>query len=245
MSNDREQHAQPADPLSDTARVRVSIARAKFEWETTVDALPDLICLLDSTLRVVRVNRVVERWNLGSITDVLGRDLHGLLHDHCGPDVCSLQTALSQRHCRRKNCKQHVAIVRLTERVLHLREPFGWSVQGRFYYFEAFQSIAKALAGDTKIMQAFIIAHVQAAGQAAYFTRARLHDAIDQLPQLVHVVKIDAFRLHAAIIEGIARRATVFARPAAQALRARATDRAASARFRLRPGQRCISAVAG
>jgi signal transduction histidine kinase len=95
MTIDREQGARPPDTLSDTARVRVSIARAKFEWETTVDALPDLICLLDSALRVVRVNRVVERWNLGSITDVLGRDLHELLHDNCGTDACPLRTALS------------------------------------------------------------------------------------------------------------------------------------------------------
>jgi signal transduction histidine kinase len=94
MSNDREQHAPPADPLSDTARVRVSIARAKFEWETTVDVLADLICLLDSAGRVTRVNRVVERWNLGSITGVLGRDLHGLLHDECSAESCSLQAAL-------------------------------------------------------------------------------------------------------------------------------------------------------
>ena len=94
MTSDRERGDQPPDTLSDTARVRVSIARAKFEWETTVDALPDLICLLDSAGRVVRVNRVVERWNLGSITGVLGRDLHGLLHDHCGPAACPLQAAL-------------------------------------------------------------------------------------------------------------------------------------------------------
>ena len=94
MSNDREQRAQPADTLSDTARVRVSIARAKFEWETTVDVLSDLICLLDSAGRVTRVNRVVERWNLGSITGVLGRDLHGLLHDACSAESCPLQAAL-------------------------------------------------------------------------------------------------------------------------------------------------------
>jgi signal transduction histidine kinase len=94
MNNDREQHAHPADTLSDTARVRVSIARAKFEWETTVDVLSDLICLLDSAGRVTRVNRVVERWNLGSITSVLGRDLHGLLHDECNAESCSLQAAL-------------------------------------------------------------------------------------------------------------------------------------------------------
>jgi signal transduction histidine kinase len=95
MTIDREQSAQPADTLSDSQRVRVSIARAKFEWETTVDALPDLICLLDSALRVVRVNRAVERWNLGSISGVLGRDLHALLHDNCSADGCALQTALS------------------------------------------------------------------------------------------------------------------------------------------------------
>ena len=94
MSNERKQYAQPADPLSESQRVRVSIARAKFEWETTVDVLADLICLLDSAGRVTRVNRVVERWNLGSMTGVLGRDLHGLLHDDCSAESCSLQAAL-------------------------------------------------------------------------------------------------------------------------------------------------------
>jgi len=43
MTIDREPSAQPVETLSDSARVRVCIARAKFEWETTVDALPDLI----------------------------------------------------------------------------------------------------------------------------------------------------------------------------------------------------------
>jgi signal transduction histidine kinase len=96
MTSDREQSSQPTDTLSDTSRVRAFIARAKFEWETTVDALPDLICLLDSAARVVRVNRVVERWNLGSILSVLGRDLHGLLHDECGPNACALKISLSE-----------------------------------------------------------------------------------------------------------------------------------------------------
>ena len=95
MTIDREQSAATPDVLSDTQRVRVSIARAKFEWETTVDALPDLICLLDSFGRVARVNRVVERWNLGSITGVLGRDLHGLLHGDCAAASCALQVPLT------------------------------------------------------------------------------------------------------------------------------------------------------
>jgi len=96
VTSDREQSAAQAETISDTQRVRTSIARAKFEWECTVDALPDLICLLDGSGRVVRVNRVVERWNLGSISGVLGRDLHGLLHDSCVPDTCSLRATLTE-----------------------------------------------------------------------------------------------------------------------------------------------------
>lgn len=96
MSLDREQPGADApDLVSDTQRVRLAIARAKFEWECTVDALPDLICLLDADGHVVRVNRVVERWDLGSIGGALGRDLHTLLHGRCVPAGCALSTALT------------------------------------------------------------------------------------------------------------------------------------------------------
>ena len=47
---------------ADSPAVRAAIARAKLAWESTVDALPDLICLLDADGRIVRINRVVERW---------------------------------------------------------------------------------------------------------------------------------------------------------------------------------------
>jgi signal transduction histidine kinase len=96
MSLEREQPGADApDLVSDTQRVRLAIARAKFEWECTVDALPDLICLLDADGHVVRVNRVVERWDLGSIGGALGRDLHTLLHGRCVPAGCALHTALT------------------------------------------------------------------------------------------------------------------------------------------------------
>lgn len=77
-----------------TPAVRAAIARAKVEWEGTVDALPDLICLLDAGGHVLRVNRVCERWNLGSIAEVLGRDLHRVLHNDCGADRCQLEESL-------------------------------------------------------------------------------------------------------------------------------------------------------
>jgi len=95
MSVEREQPRADTADIPESQRVRAAIARAKFEWECTVDALPDVICLLDAAGRVVRVNRVVERWNLGPIGEALGRDLHQLLHGSCIPAGCPLQSALT------------------------------------------------------------------------------------------------------------------------------------------------------
>ena len=122
MTIDRERSAATPDVLSDTQRVRVSIARAKFEWETTVDALPDLICLLDSAGRVARVNRVVERWNLGSITGVLGRDLHGLLHDDCAAASCALPEPLTEAEAgaRRGEVREFEVRDAILGRALHV-----------------------------------------------------------------------------------------------------------------------------
>src|SRR5262249_33890172 len=86
--------AEESATTTDTPEVRAAIARAKLEWECTVDALPDLICLLDSRGQVQRVNRVCERWRLGSIAEVLGGDLHGVLHDPCTQEVCQLHEFL-------------------------------------------------------------------------------------------------------------------------------------------------------
>lgn len=80
---------------ADSPAVRAAIARAKLAWESTVDALPDLICLLDAAGRIVRINRVVERWDLCPLADALARDLHGVLHIGCTAPGCELLTALS------------------------------------------------------------------------------------------------------------------------------------------------------
>ena len=78
----------------DAHGVQAAIARAKYEWECTADALPHLVCLLDTNRRIVRVNRVIERWELGSISDALGRDLHQMLHPSCVDAGCALVTSM-------------------------------------------------------------------------------------------------------------------------------------------------------
>src|SRR6266853_1415040 len=96
MSRERAEEAGEDVPVASahTPGVGAAIARAKLEWECTVDALPDLICLLDSRGRVLRVNRACERWNLGSIAEVLGRELHDVLHANCSAGACQLHESL-------------------------------------------------------------------------------------------------------------------------------------------------------
>src|SRR2546430_16104196 len=65
-----------------------------FPYTTLFRSLPDLICLLDGRGHVVRVNRVCERWHLGSIAEVLGRELHDVLHPNCSADACQLDESL-------------------------------------------------------------------------------------------------------------------------------------------------------
>lgn len=71
------------------------IGRAKREWESLVDSLPQLICLIDDQGSVVRVNRTVERWNLGQVTNIRGKKIHELFHPRCADPVCYLKMFLS------------------------------------------------------------------------------------------------------------------------------------------------------
>ena len=70
-----------------------AIARAKKEWECIADALPQLLCLLNRNGEILRTNLVVERWSIGKVRAVLGRDLHAALHPNCNARRCALKSA--------------------------------------------------------------------------------------------------------------------------------------------------------
>lgn len=63
--------------------VFLNVERAKREWEATVDALPELICVVDEKGLLVRANRTVERWSLGPVHRVRGQEIHRFLHPQC------------------------------------------------------------------------------------------------------------------------------------------------------------------
>ena len=69
------------------------IEMAKREWETTVDSLPQLVCLVDNQGYIIRTNRTIERWNLQqSVMTVKGKRIHDLLHPSCTNSECQLNT---------------------------------------------------------------------------------------------------------------------------------------------------------
>jgi signal transduction histidine kinase len=82
---------------------QAAIEKAKREWECTADALTAMVCLLNSDGSVLRANRVVEHWGLGSVGGAVGKQAHAVLHPECSEAHCAvargLQDAL-QKLCR-------------------------------------------------------------------------------------------------------------------------------------------------
>ncbi len=88
----------PLKLLPDTAAAindrHAAIEKAKHEWEFTVDALTAMVCLLDADGAVLRTNRVVERWGLGSVGGVIGKHAHTVLHPGCTDAACEVARGL-------------------------------------------------------------------------------------------------------------------------------------------------------
>ena len=81
---------------AERSRTLSAIYHAKIEWERTADALPEVVGLLDRRRRIVRVNRSLERWMLGTVQDSLGHDLHAVLHPSCGDANCPFRAQLDR-----------------------------------------------------------------------------------------------------------------------------------------------------
>jgi PAS domain S-box-containing protein len=110
------------------------IEKIKREWESAVDSLPQIICLLNEKGSIVRVNRAVEQWKLGDVGSVLGLNVHELFHQDCQDADCYLydlnqqiaevlatgQVAECQRHDAYLNRYLHFQInIFSSKRTLH------------------------------------------------------------------------------------------------------------------------------
>ncbi len=81
--------------LQQTLRQIESIKR---EWETTLDSVPDVVCLLDADANILRANRAIEAWHLGDVRKVHGSDVHTLFHPQCDATDCTWRAFLDQAH---------------------------------------------------------------------------------------------------------------------------------------------------
>jgi PAS domain S-box-containing protein len=99
------------------------IGRAKREWETTVDSLPQLICLIDDQGAILRTNRTIERWNLEQVFNVKGRNIHQLFHPHCTDSTCYLETfwTLAKEELNYHRSSECEVKDRVIERHLHFQ----------------------------------------------------------------------------------------------------------------------------
>ncbi len=82
--------AARAVPRPDIHGRQAAIERAKLDWESTADALAELVCLLGGDGELMRTNRVVEDWSLGTVSGVLGKNAHTVLHPGCRNTRCSI-----------------------------------------------------------------------------------------------------------------------------------------------------------
>lgn len=78
-----------------------ALIRAKEEWESTFDAVPDLIAIIDKSHRIVRVNRAMAAALGVEREELAGRACHEIMHDcSAPPPFCphSLLLADGQEH---------------------------------------------------------------------------------------------------------------------------------------------------
>jgi PAS domain S-box-containing protein len=65
-----------------------TLEKAKQQWQSAADMMPQLICLLNGKGQLIRTNLTIERWGLGRVADVKGVHLHTILHGDCVDPEC-------------------------------------------------------------------------------------------------------------------------------------------------------------
>ena len=65
-----------------------TLEKAKHQWQSAADMMPQLICLLDGKGHLIHINRTIERWGMGSVANVKGLHLHRVLHPNCVDPQC-------------------------------------------------------------------------------------------------------------------------------------------------------------
>ncbi len=74
--------------LTDRIAFEKSLQRANYEWRSTFDAIPDLICILDAEYRITRLNLAMAKALKRSPQEALGLICYEQFHGDAPPDYC-------------------------------------------------------------------------------------------------------------------------------------------------------------
>lgn len=69
-----------AHDITDRKKAEQEIVQARKQWETTVDAISEWICLLERDKRIIRSSRSVEQFLGLSVKDIIGKNCCMLIH---------------------------------------------------------------------------------------------------------------------------------------------------------------------
>jgi PAS domain S-box-containing protein len=106
-----------------------TLERAKQQWQSAADQMPQLICLMNAAGRLLHVNRTMEWWGLGTVSSARGQELHDVLHPGCADAKCYFRdfwemATASQRAGRRI---EHEVFDPVLERHFAIRvQPLRW-----------------------------------------------------------------------------------------------------------------------
>ncbi len=75
-----------ARDITERKLAQEEITRAKMEWEQTFNTVPDMITILDSSNRILRVNKSMAKYLNSSRDELVGKNFHMLVHGKHKPD---------------------------------------------------------------------------------------------------------------------------------------------------------------
>lgn len=87
-----------------------TLEKAKQQWQSAADSIPQLVCLMNGEGRLLRINRTMEWWGLGNVASARGKQLHDILHPDCTDPDCYFQrfwndTSRARQDGRRTECE--------------------------------------------------------------------------------------------------------------------------------------------